>query len=106
MKWKAVAAIAFVVLLIAFGAGVARDWRLDADFPAIRAKSTEADVRQLMGDPKQIKRSCAAYDTSVVPNCDHLFIYRSIFSPIRSKYWLVFFDKNARVTATSSELEP
>jgi|SRR4051794_34924292 len=106
MNWKAIAAILVVVLLLALGGGFVRDSRVNTDFPAIRAKSSEADVRQLMGDPKEIQKSCAAYGTSVTPDCDHVFIYRSIFAPLRSKYWLVFFDKNDRVTATSSEMEP
>jgi hypothetical protein len=106
MNRKTVAAIVVVVMLLGVGAGLVRDWRVDADFSAIRAKSSEADVRHLMGKPKQIQRSCEAFDTSVMPDCDHVFIYRSIFGPLRSKYWLVFFDKNDKVTATSSELEP
>jgi hypothetical protein len=106
MNWKAVAAILVVSVLIVVGWGFVRDSRVNADFPAIRAKSTEAEVTQLMGDPKQIKKSCEAYDTSVAPDCDHVFIYRSFFGSLRSKYWLVFFDKNELVTATSSELEP
>ena len=106
MNWKAVAAILIVVLLVTVGWGFVRDSRVNTDFPAIRAKSTEAEVRQLMGDPKHIQKSCEAYDTSVAPNCDHVFIYRSFFGPLRGKYWLVFFDKNDRVTATSSQLEP
>jgi hypothetical protein len=106
MNWKAIAAIAFVVATLALGAGLVRDWRIDADFPAIRALSTEADVRRLMGEPKQVQKSCEVYDTSVTPDCDHVFIYRSIFAPMKSRYWLVFFDQKNQVTATSSELEP
>ena len=106
MSWKVPTAVVIAVLLMGLAAGIARDWRVDADFPAIRAKSSEADVKQLMGDPKVVQKSCAAYDTSVAPDCDHVFIYKSIFAPVRSKYWLVFFDKNDQVTATSSELEP
>ena len=105
MNWKAIVGLV-VVILLAVGAGHVRDARVDTDFPSIRAKSSEADVRHIMGDPKQIQRSCAAYDTSVGPDCDHVFIYRSVFYPLRSKYWLVFFDENNQVTATSSELEP
>ena len=106
MNWKAVAAILVIVLLGAVVWGFVRDSRVDTDFPAIRAKSTEAEVRRLMGNPRTIQKSCAAYDTSVAPDCDHVFIYRSFFGPLRGKYWLVFFDKNDRVTATSSQLEP
>ena len=106
MNWKVATGIVVVILLAGLGAGIAWDWRVDADFPAIKAKSNEADVKHLMGEPKAVQKSCAAYDTSVAPDCDHVFIYKSIFAPVRSKYWLVFFDKNDQVTATSSELEP
>lgn len=106
MYWKTIMTAAIVLVLVAMGAGVVRDWRVAADFPAIRAQSSEADVRQLMGEPKQIQKSCTVFDTAVTPGCDHVFIYRSIFSPVESKYWLVFFDENSRVTATSSQLEP
>lgn len=106
MTWKAGIALVIVILVAAVAGGLVRDSRIDTDFPAIRAKSSEADVLHLMGKPKQIQTSCAAYDTTVTPDCDHVFIYRSIFYPLRGKYWLVFFDKKKQVTATSSELEP
>jgi hypothetical protein len=106
MSWKAIAGLIVAILLVAVGAGYVRDSRIDTDFPSVRAKSDETAVRQLMGNPARIQTSCAAYDTSVAPNCDHVFIYRSIFYPVRSKYWLVFFDQNRQVTATSSQLEP
>src|SRR3954468_19386505 len=99
MNWKTIAAIAVVLLLAIAAAGLVRDSRIDSDFPTIRALSTEAEVRKLMGEPKQIQKPCAVYDISVTPDCDHVFIYRSIFAPMRSKYWLVFFDQNSRVTA-------
>jgi len=106
MKWKIASVAIIVLLLCAAAAGVVRDWRVAADFPAIRAQSSEGDVRKLMGEPKQIARSCAVFDTLVTPSCDHVFIYKSIFAPVESKYWLVFFDENNQVTATSSQLEP
>ncbi|MDE1176291.1 MAG: hypothetical protein PW789_06735 [Edaphobacter sp.] len=106
MSWKAIATLIVVVLLVAAGAGFVRDSRIDTDFPSVRAKSDEAAVRQLLGNPATIQGSCAAYDTFVMPGCDHVFIYRSIFYPLRSKYWLVFFDKNQQVTATSGQMEP
>ncbi len=102
---KAIAAVILVVLLLAT-AGFVRDARIAGDFPSIRAKSSEVDVRRIMGEPKQVQRPCQAYNTSVQPGCDHVFLYRSIFYPLRSRYWLVFFDRNNQVTATSSQLEP
>jgi hypothetical protein len=102
---KAIAAVILVVLLLVFS-GFVHDARLAGDFPSIRAKSSEADVRRIMGEPKQIQRPCQAYGTSVQPGCDHVFLYRSIFYPLKNRYWLVFFDQNNQVTATSSQLEP
>ncbi|WP_260705830.1 hypothetical protein [Edaphobacter flagellatus] len=104
--WKTILTAVLLLILVAVAAGVVRDWRVAADFPAIRAQSSEADVLQLMGEPKQVQKSCSVFDTVVTPACDHVFIYRSIFSPVESKYWLVFFDENSRVTATSSQMEP
>jgi hypothetical protein len=106
MSWKAILALLILVLLTGTAIGFIRDSRLDTDFPAIRAKSSEADVRRIMGNPKKIEPSCQAYDTSVSPGCDHVFIYRSLFYPLRSKYWLVFFNENNQVTATSGQMEP
>ena len=106
MSWKTIPLIVVLVVLVSMAAGLVRDRRIEADFPAIRAKSSEADVRHLMGNPKEVHRTCEAFDTTVMPDCDHVLIYRSVFAPLRSKYWLVFFDKNDEVTATSSELEP
>lgn len=106
MNWKAIAAIVFILVLICTAAGFVRDSRVDTDFPAIRAKSSEAEVRRIMGNPKEIQSTCQAYDTLVTPDCDHVFVYRSIFYPLRNMYWLVFFDQNNQVTATSSQREP
>lgn len=106
MNWKTILAVVVVLLLAGTAAGFIRDSRIDSDFPAIRAKSSEVDVRHIMGAPKLIQRPCQAYNTAVVPGCDHVFVYRSIFYPLRSKYWLVFFDENNQVTATSSQREP
>ena len=103
MNWKAILAIVVVLVLVITTAGFVRDSRIEADFPALRAKSSEADVRRIMGDPKQIQKPCDAYGTSVTPECNHVFIYRSIFYPVRNKYWLVFFNENNQVTATSSQ---
>jgi len=106
MSWKTIAALVIVIGLVAIGFGWVRDSRLDTDFPSIQAKSDEASVRRLMGYPATISTSCDAYGTSVTPDCDHAFIYHSIFYPLRSKYWIVFFDKNKQVTAVSSQREP
>jgi len=106
MNWKTIVGLVFAILLVAVGAGFIRDSRIESDFPSVRADSGEAEIHHLLGEPSKVQASCQAYDTSVTPDCDHVFIYRSIFYPLRSKYWLVFFNKNKQVTATSSELEP
>jgi hypothetical protein len=106
MNWKTIAGLVIAILLVALGAGVIRDSRIESDFPSVRAQSNEAGIRHLLGEPTRVQASCEAYDTKVSPDCDHVLVYRSIFYPVRSKYWLIFFDKNKQVTATSSELEP
>jgi hypothetical protein len=106
MNWKSTGVLVGVIFLVAVGAGLVRDSRIETDFPSVSAKSDEASVRHLIGKPAKILTTCTAYDTSVGPDCDRVFIYRSIFYPLRSRYWLVFFDKNKQVTAISSQLEP
>jgi hypothetical protein len=103
MNWKAIAVVVIMLLLVITAAGFVHDSRVETDFPALRAKSSEVDVRRIMGDPKEIQQPCDAYGTAVTPDCTHVFIYRSIFYPLRNKYWLVFFDENNQVTATSSQ---
>lgn len=103
MNWKAILGILVVLLLIVAAAGMVRDSRIDSDFPSLQAKASEAEVRRIMGNPREIQSPCDAYGTSVSPNCNHVFVYRSIFYPVRSKYWLVFFNENNHVTATSSK---
>ena len=106
MNWKTILGLVIAILLVALGAGFIRDSRIESDFPSVRAQSDETQIHHLLGEPSRVQVSCEAYDIQVAPDCDHVFIYRSIFYPLRSKYWLVFFNKNQRVTATSSELEP
>ena len=103
MNWKAILGVVVVLLLVVAAAGAIRDSRIDSDFPSLPAKSSEAEVRRIMGNPREIQRPCDAYGTSLSPDCDHVFIYRSILYPLRSKYWLVFFNKSNQVTATSSK---
>jgi hypothetical protein len=104
--WKTIFIVVCVILLAALAEGFVRDSRIDSDFPSVRAKSSEAEVRRIMGKPTQIEPSCKAYGTAVTPDCNHVFIYHSIFYPLRNRYWLVFFNENNQVTATSSQLEP
>jgi len=106
MKWTAIFAVAALLLVSLLGAGIVRDWRVDGDFPAIRAKSSETQVKQLMGEPGEVQRTCRAFDIQLTTNCDHVFIYRSSLAPLRDKHWLVFFDGNNQATATSTETEP
>jgi len=103
MNWKAIVVVVVVLLVVVTAAGMIRDSRIDSDFPSLQAKSSEAEVRRIMGTPKEIQSPCDAYGTSVSPDCNHVFVYRSTLYPLRSKYWLVFFNKNNQVTATSSK---
>jgi hypothetical protein len=105
-KWSVAATSAGLALIVALGVGVIRDRRVDGDFPAIRAKSSEMQVKQLMGEPRKVDRPCRAYSVQLITNCDHVFVYRSSLAPVRDKYWLVFFDQNNQATATSTETEP
>ena len=105
-KWSIAATSAVLALIVALGVGVMRDWRVDGDFPSIRAKSSEMQVKQLMGEPGKVDRPCRSYSVQLITNCDHVFVYRSSLAPLRDKYWLVFFDQNNQATATSAETEP
>ena len=106
MKGRAIVGVVALLFITFVGIAVVRDWRLESDFPAIRALSNEMQVKQLMGEPREVDRPCQAYDTRLIANCDHVFVYRSSLAPLRDKYWLVFFDGNNQATATSSEIEP
>ena len=105
-KWFLVAASVALVLVAALCIGIVRDWRVEGDFPAIRAKSSEMQVKQLMGEPREVDRPCQVYGVQLIANCDHVFVYRSSLAPLRDRYWLVFFDPNNQATATSAESEP
>lgn len=106
MSGKGVLTLIVVLLAVGAGAGLMRDARINSDFASVQAKSGEPAVRRLLGNPAKISQGCDAYGTTVAPDCDRVFIYRSIFYPARERYWLVFFDKNQQVTATSSQVEP
>jgi len=106
MKWRAIIVVVALLLITFVGIGVVHDWRLESDFPAIRALSNEMQVKQLMGEPREVDRPCQAYGIRLTTNCDHVFVYRSSLAPVRDKDWLVFFDGNNQATATSSEVEP
>ncbi len=71
-----------MLVLICAAAGFVRDSRVDTDFPAIRARSTEAEVRRIMGDPKQIQTPRSGLrHLGESPTANHVFVYRSIFLP-------------------------
>ena len=106
MKWRAIVGVVVLLLFTFAGIGLVRDWRMESDFPAIRSLSNEMQVKELMGEPREVDRPCQAYGVTLATNCDHVFVYRSSLSPLRDKYWLVFFDGNNQATATSSEIEP
>ena len=105
-KWSITAASVLLALMALVGVGLIRDRRVDGDFPAIRAKSNEMQVKHLMGEPHEVARRCQDYSVKLIANCDHVFVYRSSLAPLRNKYWLIFFDQNNQATATSTVSEP
>lgn len=106
MKIKAAIAALFVLLVLGSLWGMLRDQRLDGAFSTVNKQASEAQVRGAMGAPNAIERPCRAHDTQLTTNCEHVFVYRSSFAPLRHRYWLVFFDENNKATATSSQAEP
>src|SRR5215470_17382598 len=105
--WPAIAAASVSLAVVAaLGVGVVHDRRIAGDFPFIRAKSSETQVKQLMGEPREVDRPCNAYGIQLLTNCDHVFVYRSSLAPLRDRHWLVFFDQNNLATATSTDSEP
>ena len=106
-KWPPIVAACVSLLFLAtVGVGVVHDRRVEGDFPFIRAKSSETQVKQLMCEPREVDRPCNAYGIQLLTNCDHVFVYRSSLAPLRDKHWLVFFDQNNQATATSTESVP
>jgi hypothetical protein len=106
MKIKVAIAVLFVLVVLAALWGMMRDRRLDESFRTIARQTSEAQVLAAMGPPNAIQRPCKAYETEVAANCDHVFVYRSSFAPLRHKYWLFFLDENKQAIATSTEKEP
>jgi hypothetical protein len=105
-KWYITAACVVFLVLSALVVGLVHDRRMDADFPSVRSKSSEIQVKQLLGEPREVNRQCRNFSVQLVANCDHIFVYRSSLTPLRDRYWLVFFDQNNQATATSAESEP
>ncbi|WP_035350368.1 hypothetical protein [Edaphobacter aggregans] len=105
-NWPAIVTVLALLLMTALGMAIIADWRLDGDFPAIRPKSSEMQVKQMMGEPGEVDRPCRAFGVQLIANCDHVFVYRSTLAPLRGKHWLVFFDQNNQATATSTETKP
>lgn len=106
MKIKATIAVLFTLLVLGAFWGMLRDRRLSDAFATLNKEASEYQVRAVMGPPNTIAHPCKAYDTQLTVNCDHVFVYRSSFAPLRHKYWLVFLDENNKATATSSQKEP
>jgi len=91
VKIKATIAVLFVLLVLGALWGMLRDRRLDGAFSTIDKLTSEAQVRAVMGPPNAIQRPCQAYGTRLTANCDHVFVYRSSFAPLRHRYWLSIF---------------
>ncbi len=99
--------ILIVIIALAYGiSGVVRDHKMQAGFAAIQPGSSEQSVRTAMGRPTSADHSCAAYGNQVIGACDHVYVYRSAFAPLRFSYWLVFFDTTDHATAKLHQLHP
>jgi hypothetical protein len=99
--------ILFLVALIALAfclRGVVHDHKTQFAFARIQPGANETSVLKALGKPHSIDHSCSAYGTKLAETCDHVLIYRSSFAPLKSSYWLVFFDANGMAKATSREL--
>jgi len=95
-----------VSLALAGLIGIAHDRKLTASFQSIAPNASEPEVRFSLGNPSQTAPTCAAYGTEQSTHCDHVLVYRSAFSFITHKHWLVFIDPAGRATATSMQVEP
>ena len=102
---KAVIVLILVVAALACIFGVYNDRKLEAHFVAVTPSMSEADVRALLPNPAP-QPDCSAYGTIVTGNCDHVFVYKSFFSAVHPRYWLVFFSKDGTVTAKSRQVTP
>ncbi|WP_263384871.1 hypothetical protein [Granulicella arctica] len=106
MKLKSPLIVLLVFVLAVLFFGWVHDRRINEGFATIRADATEDSVRGLLGKPSSINSSCAAYDTQLTVNCDHVLVYRSAFGPLKPSYWLVFVDAKGLTKATSRQSKP
>ena len=106
MKLKSPAIIAFVFILSILLFGMIHDRRIGEGFAAIQPDASEDSIRTLVGKPSSVESSCTAYGTQLTDNCDHVLVYKSAFSPIKSSYWLVFINAGGHATATSRQSKP
>ncbi len=95
-----------VLLVIAGLVGVVYDRRLTAKFQSIGPHASESSVRSELGSPSKTDPSCSAYGTEQATHCDHVLVYKSAFSFINHRYWLIFIDPSGAVTATSAQVQP
>ena len=103
---KSLVVLILTVLALACIFGTYHDRKIEAHFIAVNPSMTEADVRNLLADPAATQPNCQAYGTDVTGNCDHVFVYKSFFSAVHPRYWLVFFGKDGLVTAKSRQVTP
>jgi len=94
-----VAAVALLTALF----GTLHDHRLDSGFRSIQPQTPETTILQALGTPSWTDATCTAYDTTQSSNCSHVLVYRSSFSAVTHKYWLVFIDAAGNATATSKQ---
>jgi len=88
MRVRIIVIIAVVAIFLRYS----HDRRLDSGFRSIQPQTPETTILQALGTPSWTDTTCTAYDTTQSSNCSHVLVYRSSFSAITHKYWLVFID--------------
>lgn len=104
MKLKPLLLLIALIALVFCLKGIVHDHKIQFAFAHIKPGADEKSVLKALGKPHSIDHSCSAYGTTLSETCDHVLIYRSSFAPLKSSYWLVFFDANGEAKATSHEL--
>jgi len=103
MRVRIIVVIIAVVAILAVFFGILHDRRLDSGFRSIQPQTPETTILQALGAPSWTDATCTAYDTTQSSNCSHVLVYRSSFSAVTHKYWLVFIDAAGNTTATSKQ---
>lgn len=98
--------VLLLILALLIGVGSYHDSMLTRHYNELTQLTPESQVRAVMGTPSQTSSECFAYGTQLATNCNHALIYRSAFSFLTQKHWLIFIDKDGRMTAKSRQVNP